>query len=60
VICKLSFEYRFDHHPDRRLDNPIAKHGYPQWSFLSWSRLLDPSPSDRLRPVSTIAQLAVQ
>ncbi len=30
VICKLSFEYRFDHHPDRRLDKPITNHGYPQ------------------------------
>ena len=60
VIHKLSFEYRFDHHTDRRLDNPITNHRYPQRSLLSLSRLLDPSPSDRLGPVSPIAQLAVQ
>ena len=51
---------RLDHHPDRRLDNPITDHGYTQRSLLSLSGLLDPGPSDRLGPVSSIAQLALQ
>ena len=55
---QVGFEDWLKHQHHRRLHNPLAYRCDPQWSFLLAVWLRNEDPSDRLRPVRLVPELA--
>jgi hypothetical protein len=55
AVAEPALKDRFDHEPDRLLDDAILDRGYPQWPCPAVA-LRDVDPFDRLRAVTALPQ----
>src|SRR4030042_1260928 len=60
VLCKLPFEDRLDHFPQRRLYRPVTYRRNTQRTLVHTSRLGYVDPPDRLRPVAPVLPALVE
>jgi hypothetical protein len=57
---KLTLEDGFQHHAQRRLNNPVLNSRYPKWTQFLAPRFGDVVPPDRLRQIVAASQSFTQ